>query len=298
MTALVIYHDNCEDGFAAAFAAWLHLGDSAEYVAVGYEDRAGWEKRLADLCPKAHGNAVYVLDLAAPDYFIRGLYESAEKLVWLDHHKDSFVSWLGEDSDWYEESGSGLHVLLDKAKSGAILSWEYFHPGKDLPQVFRHIDDYDRWVFRLENTKEFIAALQSYAPWDFSRWQVDYLYQNTIEDQAAYEEVLNEGAAILRHRDAIILSILKQATPCEIAGVKGLIANCPHDFRNEVGDALAAQSGSFGLTWFVKANGQCKCSIRSKNSDVTVIANSFGGSGHETAAGFEVSLETLQAWCR
>ena len=29
MKPLVIYHKNCADGFGAAFAAWLKLGDEA-----------------------------------------------------------------------------------------------------------------------------------------------------------------------------------------------------------------------------------------------------------------------------
>ncbi|MBK8773051.1 MAG: hypothetical protein IPM06_21840 [Rhizobiales bacterium] len=36
MKPLVIYHANCADGFGAAFAAWLRLGDSADYVACRY----------------------------------------------------------------------------------------------------------------------------------------------------------------------------------------------------------------------------------------------------------------------
>lgn len=32
MKPLVIYHAACADGFGAAFAAWLKLGDEAEYL--------------------------------------------------------------------------------------------------------------------------------------------------------------------------------------------------------------------------------------------------------------------------
>ena len=36
MKPLVIYHANCTDGFGAAFAAWLKLGDEAEYLPMEY----------------------------------------------------------------------------------------------------------------------------------------------------------------------------------------------------------------------------------------------------------------------
>lgn len=40
MKPLVLYHANCADGFGAAFAAWLKLGDEAEYVACSYGKQA------------------------------------------------------------------------------------------------------------------------------------------------------------------------------------------------------------------------------------------------------------------
>ena len=36
MKPLVIYHAHCTDGFGAAFAAWMKLGDDAEYVPMQY----------------------------------------------------------------------------------------------------------------------------------------------------------------------------------------------------------------------------------------------------------------------
>ena len=36
MKPLVIYHDHCTDGFGAAFAAWLKLGDDADYLPMAY----------------------------------------------------------------------------------------------------------------------------------------------------------------------------------------------------------------------------------------------------------------------
>ena len=36
MASLVVYHGHCPDGFGAAYAAWLRLGESAEYVPAEY----------------------------------------------------------------------------------------------------------------------------------------------------------------------------------------------------------------------------------------------------------------------
>ena len=36
MMTMVLYHDNCPDGFTAAWAVWKALGDRAEYRAMNY----------------------------------------------------------------------------------------------------------------------------------------------------------------------------------------------------------------------------------------------------------------------
>ena len=56
-----------------------------------------------------------------------------------------------------------VHAVLDNAKSGAILAWEYFHPEKTIPMFIRLIDTRDRWVFEIPGAKEFNAALWSIA---------------------------------------------------------------------------------------------------------------------------------------
>lgn len=33
---IVIYHDHCTDGFGAAYAAWLKLGDAAQFKPMSY----------------------------------------------------------------------------------------------------------------------------------------------------------------------------------------------------------------------------------------------------------------------
>lgn len=38
MKTYVLYHAHCADGFGAAYAAWLKLGNDAQYVPVKYGD--------------------------------------------------------------------------------------------------------------------------------------------------------------------------------------------------------------------------------------------------------------------
>ena len=79
---LVIYHANCADGFGAAFAAWLKLGDDAEYVPMQY----GFTE-----VPDYVEREVYMLDFSWPKDKMEDLFREAKRVVWLDHHASSRV---------------------------------------------------------------------------------------------------------------------------------------------------------------------------------------------------------------
>ena len=80
MKPLVIYHANCTDGYGAAFAAWLKLGDEAEYLPMqyGYKELPNFESRT-----------VFVLDFSLRNEDMDHLFATASKVVWLDHHATS-----------------------------------------------------------------------------------------------------------------------------------------------------------------------------------------------------------------
>lgn len=307
MKPLVIHHANCADGYGAAFAAWLKLSDEAIYCPRQYGQK--------DPLPDYEGREVYILDFSFPREEMDLIFQYAKRVVWLDHHKTAFeMSDCGgmlsvEGMQWpvHLMLDGPHHILLDNNKSGAYLAWEYFHPDTEVPMLIKHIDDHDRWQFKLEGTKAFNKALWSDAPWSFAHWKrILDLGEGEIHNMIA------EGEAILRAHDQNVQSVVKRsARECEItfnqsttgADVKlgsGLIANCPPFLTSDVGHELATQSGTFGLCWTFSQTGlTANCSLRSNGEyDVSAIAKAFGGGGHRNAAGFEVPLATLIWWLK
>ena len=330
MKPLVIYHKSCADGFGAAFAAWLSLGDDVDYIPVQYgSPEHGHYPTLIERASGIEGREVYILDFSFPKPLMDDIFATAKRVVWLDHHKTAFEMWCGK----YEKGDIHLcnrygptkpcEIVLDDNKSGAMLAWEYFHPNEEFPMAIRHIDDYDRWVFALEGTKEFNKALWSYAPWSFEHWLEMF---GTFSINSGVNGLIDEGAAILRAHNQNVQSVVKGAArACSIipavidsvtsykspwtwwndpeygdtCGANGLAANCPPHLSSDVGHELATQSGTFGLLWCIDKNGKCKCSLRSNPGyDVSIIAKAFGGGGHATAAGFEVDIHTLLGWLK
>ena len=320
MKPLVIYHASCADGFGAAFAAWLKFGDEAEYVPMQY----GKDYALSENTFEFKDRELYILDFSFPKGIMDMLFAGAKRVVWLDHHKSAFEMWCGgiPEDGVYMCSIGGIDqrhfIRLHNEKSGAVLAWEYFHSGTEVPTLIRHIDDYDRWVFAIEGTKAFQKALWSYAPWSFEQWKGEFLHAN----EQGYLDLTLEGEAILRAHDQNVQSVVKGAArKCEIPFneeaaldcvepclewndggywmVQGLAANCPPHLHSDVGHELATQSGTFGLCWFIDKENMCRCSLRSNGDyDVSAIAKAFGGGGHKAASGFTIDIQTLLGWLK
>lgn len=330
MKPLVIYHANCTDGFGAAFAAWLKLGDKAEYLPMGYGRISTPADFDMQVSLAAKDNEIYILDFSFPREVMDALFQHAKRVVWLDHHKTAFEMWCGgvPEKEWIcqrlnctEDNPSGnVHIELDNNKSGAMLAWEYFHPGTKVPMLIQHIDDRDRWQFKLEGSKEFHAALASYQPWTFEQWEAHFLVGNI-----RLNALKDEGRAILRAHNKNVQAALKQARQCAIipaiidsaASYKapwvwwnsaelgdfcfasGLAANAPASLASDLGHELANTSGTFGLVWSMAGDGQIHCSLRSNGDyDVSAIAKAFGGGGHRNAAGFSTDIDTLMSWLK
>ena len=327
MKPLVIYHDNCADGFGAAFAAWMVLGDEAEYVAAQYGKPLVFQDEFLA------GRDIYILDFSFPHEVMDVLFQVAKYVVWLDHHKTAFEMWVHPEWDLsipYIE-GDEHFICLDNNKSGAMLAWEYFHPEEEIPTLIKHIDDYDRWQFKLDGTKEFNKALWSYAPWSFTQWKNFFPEDATTLRDWKIEDLKKEGAAILRAHDQNVMSMVTgSARRCcivnpdmprsehqsqppwvrsiggknhlgiyENESVTGLAANCPPHLASDVGHQLAIKSGTYGLLWYINKDGKCLCSLRSNGDyDVSAIAKVYGGGGHRNAAGFEVDIQTLLRWIK
>lgn len=282
MKPLVIYHANCTDGFGAAYAAWTKLGDQAEYLPMNY----------GEALPNVDGRDVYILDFSFSKEITQDIMDRCAKFVWLDHHKTAFENWC--DYDWSSKYKAifpeGKFIELDNERSGALIAWEYFNPDVAVPVVIRHIDDRDRWQWKINGSKEIHAALQSLRPWTFESWKENFSYEK-------YGHLIQQGQAIQSTLNQQIRDIAAKACTCRIDGAVGLSVNSMLNI-SEVGNELAKVSGTYALVWYLDGNTKrANCSLRSIGDyDVSKIASKFGGGGHKNAAGFNVRVIDLMEW--
>lgn len=270
---IVFYHAKCSDGFGAAFAAWLALKDSAEYVPCSYGDTP----------PDVQGKRVYILDFSFERSVMVTLERSATELILLDHHKTA------------KENLSGFHcrcgkITFDLERSGARMAWEYFHPELPPPAMIEHIQDRDLWTWKLHGTREYLAALD-HEGYDFKRW-LDVLQMNSTQQL----QFMERGRAMNDQFQALCEEIadVQSAIPVVLQGQTGLMVNASPQFTSEVGNLLALRSGTFGLVWRLDKLDGIKVGLRSVAPfDVEQIARKFGGGGHPQASAFRIPVSQL-----
>jgi uncharacterized protein len=205
---------------------------------------------------------------------------SAKSLVVLDHHKTAMADLEGfADDNWPTGYFTKPLIVFDMDKSGARLTWEYFHPGQMAPWIVGYTEDRDLWRWQLPDSREINAAVWSYdqtfETWDWFGAETDLSF------------LITEGRAIERAKAQMIDSICANAREVEIDGHRILAANTSVLF-SEVAGKLA-EGRPFGATWFVRADGKRQWSLRSRDGgvDVSEVARRHGGGGHRNAAGFE-----------
>lgn len=267
---LVIYHDRCADGFSAAWAVRL-----AKPLYEFYPATHGTPPPL----DKVRGRDVYLVDFCYKRPDMERLLEVADRVTVLDHHKSAVED--NHDLMFRGHNGKQLHGIFDMDRSGAGITWDWFHPGVPRPDLLDRVEDRDIWRFRYPNTKDVQAALFSYE-YTFENW--DRLMLET-----PIEELEAEGKAIMRKHMKDIHELIDAAVQRRtIAGFEVPVLNAPYFFSSEAGHIIC-EGESFAACYYDAPDGR-RFSLRSTDAgqDVSVIAKRFGGGGHRNAAGFTV----------
>lgn len=266
---ICIYHANCVDGFGAAWSMkyWMPKAE-IEFMPYKYGMPA----------PDVKNRIVYVLDFSFDRETTAKMLQDAAVFILLDHHKSAMENLEGLDKP---RRG---RINFDMHHSGAALAWDYFSGGIRRPPLIDHIEDRDLWKFKLKGTREINAALFSY-PYDFAVW--DQLM--AVDVQRLYEE----GVAIERKHFKDIEELVTESLRwMRIGGEIVPVANLPYTLSSDAcRTLLRRRPAPFSACYMDMERGRV-FSLRSEEdgSDVSAIAQLYGGGGHKHAAGFTVPI--------
>ena len=299
MPTTVLYHKNCPDGHASAFACWQRFRDDAHYLPVAY----------GEPCPDIPtADDVYIVDFSYSAEVLQRLLaarigqRTAEKAVVtvLDHHASAERDLL----PLARMALPGLTVLFDKQECGASLTWKYLHTGgwdpridpeaqwleHSMPTFFKYVRDRDLWQWQLADSKAI-----SLAYWAIEK---DFLsieqFAQDLDEAAGYHNIVTNGNAMQRYADALVREQAERAIMGTIAGYEVPIVNATTLF-SEVGDYLCTTRPdiSFCAYYMDRSDGHRQWGLRGRGLvDLSVVAKHYGGGGHPNAAGFV----TAQDW--
>lgn len=272
----VLYHHPCNDGFASAWAAYRFFKENPskyysriDYLPVSYGVRA----------PELDSNdSVYIVDFSYPRAVLERMKAQVAYLQVIDHHKTA-----------EEELKDLNYCLFDMKRSGAQMTWDYFHSDKPTPKLISYVQDNDLWRHKLPHSKQITRWISSF-PMTFDAW--DEMHMRL---EVSPNSVFMEAVGIERAFQMQLNSILTNSIPIIFEDIDTRIVNCSKIFVSEVCHKLLNDWDlDMAMGWHMLKDGKIEISLRTDGIiDVSKIAKRYGGGGHSDAAGFKTSMSWL-----
>jgi len=215
----------------------------------------------------------------------------SKHLIWIDHHKVNIDKFLPEFD--YVSGRRG-----DTNPSAAMLTWEYFFSGKDVPMAVQYTSDFDTWTHKFPESRVFEAGMSSVNSLPNSDvWKklLDTERPDAIgqavagETETELDVILKRGKVVQDFKKNVNAEYLESyGFEVEFEGHKAIacnVAHCGSDFFE------SKDGPSYDLMIpFVFNGNEYIISLYSEKDDVdcAAIAKKNGGGGHKGASGFQI----------
>lgn len=318
---VVVYHENCIDGLASAWALhqkWgLDPGTVMMYVAYAHHKPGSSEKSILDALKP--GTELYFVDVAPEKGLLDDLLSpdasGGQKLASvhvLDHHRTAAANL----AQYKPLAISGFTPpalelqLHENHPSAAKMIWHLFLPGTATPAFLEMIDKMDRNANM--NTMADFAAAALIDSMDIASITEAFNTCSALS-KLTHDQMIREGQKILDDQKIRIeklndnvmhteIEILPGSPPIRVPIVNADVQNFGRFFTNYLQD-LGHQSGTgVSFAWYVQGNGAVTMSIRTNGTpDASKIAEHFhkkpgiSGGGHKTSAA--VHFASLEHFC-
>lgn len=263
----VLYHDNCVDGFASAFAFWLFHHEEAHYIPVQYGQ---------PFPSLLEGSCIYIVDFSYSAEILKNVAAFSQYVVVLDHHKTAKNELEGLIVP-------NLSIKFDMNRSGCILSWIHLYGEETIPDLFRYIEDRDLWNWKLPDSRAVNAVIRNV---ESSFEAYDILFRTPLL------KLIDKGYTILETEERLITLACKNVFFRTIDGHEVPTVNSCL-LQSEIGERLykSHPDKPFAAICYEVAD-KIIFSLRSQGDfDVSEVAKKYGGGGHKNAAGFSIGVK-------
>ena len=123
MSIICIYHGNCPDGFASAWVVNQYYQDDIDFYPGVY----------GNIPPDVKNKDVIMVDFSYKKHVMLNMINDANSILVIDHHTTAKDELIGLDEN------QKVELVFDMEHSGCILTWNYFFPDKNPPELMRQI---------------------------------------------------------------------------------------------------------------------------------------------------------------
>lgn len=303
---IVFYHSPCSDGITAAavVANFYSIPDKTSSKSdndVVYFKPWNYAKPypIAELIDSCRGKNILFVDCTAKLDVIEKIAQSAKTILIIDHHitaKQQLAQYI------QEASITNIELLLEQDKiimvydvnhSGASLCYKFFHPGQNMPEFIRYIENIDLGKEDLPKASQFKYWERS-NKLDISTAQHNIRIYTTL---SMMEDIFKSGKEIERYVTTVITGLLKESHVGYFGNepfryVFGIYALCSDAARTLLNEEYGGYK--FSIAFYFTSTG-LGASLRSiEGFDCSVIAQEFGGGGHAQASGFNIPWHKLE----
>lgn len=318
---LLIYHVDCIDGLASAWAVHCHYGQEPDiridYVPYGHHNVEAAQHIIRGHLARETGASlvdVVFVDVAPTPEFLTELLTPparATRVVVADHHKsaaEALAHYKAPQGDGVPE----LYLNIDaQHPSAANMVWDYLFPNTPAPVFFQLIAKMDLGQNLLKTEEDYAAAAlvdsKNITTIETAFKSFDALSHLTFHDLVALGRNIlhDQDTRISKLDDNILyvpLSLSENAAPVWVPAVNADVQNFGRYISTWLVQQAEKTGAGIGFAWYVQGNGTVTISIRSNGTpDASAVAahlcKSLGirGGGHSTSAA--VHFPSLESFC-
>jgi oligoribonuclease NrnB/cAMP/cGMP phosphodiesterase (DHH superfamily) len=281
---IFFYHDDA-DGFGCAWVASKYFSN-VEFYEVSYN-----KTNLVN--PQITNRDIFICDFFIPPEYI--IKNKPASITILDHHQSTYDKWAGVVYP-------NLTKVFDFNKSACRITFEYFFPQQEVPELILYIEDRDLWNNKMLHTEEINLVVhridKQFGLWDNIQKKLKNNFSSVVslgsillENKKADIQKIsntNKDITIFGHRCKIISSAVLVS---DIGSYINDIYKCPAVIWNNYGENISI---SFRTNNIESVSALELVDLISKNFSLV----SYGG--HKNAAGLtiksDIGLELIRSW--
>jgi len=281
---IICYYHNDPDGITAAgivkkYYNELNNGTKLLLSAIQY----GYDYEYA-IDKYSDCDRCIIVDFSFPKEIMNQLYEKykGNNLIWIDHHQTA----MEQNLDLWNDKG--LAGKREIGKSGCLLTWEFFFPYRDEPDILLRVNDLDLWEFKYADTKQFIEGfcLNIKYPDD------DQLQLMLNDDCHIYDYIVEQGDVLVTAQQKRVESKYKHGIDIIFEGHVTRLINSTTD-QSQLGEYCYKDNlYPIAMIYSIK-DDKVIFQLRSNTVDVGTIAKKYLGGGHMFASGFQKDISFL-----